>query len=281
MAHGHQCRVKERGAMISKDDPRLSRPMTAEQYAEEWVVEASNFAKHGDYTWMASFLPKKGAVLEVGCGSGASTLAIIRSGNSVVSVEQNDFLATTAYEYLLNQGFSVKRHSLQDLKPEDLMGEEQAHIVLGDIFSVDICSRLPASYFSAMTCWLIGSSPDVVNSTLADQTGESENWDPAAYRWLVHQRCCDVSRDLLKEKSSVHLIDRGMINTWATKDEYRKGWAEGYNEKLKLNHLLTEKNVMFRKFSVELGTSQIQYSNAVPNAPKGLGVFSAINIVIS
>ncbi|WP_219097858.1 bifunctional 2-polyprenyl-6-hydroxyphenol methylase/3-demethylubiquinol 3-O-methyltransferase UbiG [Pseudomonas sp. UMAB-40] len=255
--------------------------MTPAQYAANWAVEASSFAKHGDYAWMASFLPKRQPVLEIGCGSGASTLALIQAGHPVVSVEQNEHMAEAAYDLLLSQGISVKRHTLDDLTPEGLATEHQAHIVLGDVFDVGISSRLPADYFNAMTCWLIGSTPAFVNATLAEHAGEPENWDPADYRWLIHQRCVALSKEILKAKSSLHFVDRAGISSWASKDQYRQGWAEGYNEKLKLGGLLVTKDIMFRKFSVALGTSQIQYGKSIQNAEQGVGVFSAVNISVN
>jgi hypothetical protein len=85
----------------------------------------------------------------------------------------------------------------------------------------------------------------------------------------------------MREKPSIHLVDRSGISSWVSKDLYPQGWAEGYNDKLQLDGLLTVKDVMFRKFSMTLGASKIQYGKSMPHADQGVGVFSAVNIPVN
>ncbi len=67
--------------MNSQSNP-MGVAMTPAQYADEWSTSASNFAASNDYQWMASFLPKGGFAVEIGCGSGQSTLAILTAYDS-------------------------------------------------------------------------------------------------------------------------------------------------------------------------------------------------------
>ena len=55
--------------------------MTDEElYAKQWNVSAEYFYEKGYYTWMAEKLADYNVVLEIGCGTGYRTLALIEKG---------------------------------------------------------------------------------------------------------------------------------------------------------------------------------------------------------
>ena len=59
------------------------------EYANDWTKSAKHFYDRGDYKWAADFLPLDGTVLEIGCGTGYSPLAIIEHGNKVIGIDKN------------------------------------------------------------------------------------------------------------------------------------------------------------------------------------------------
>src|SRR5437870_700415 len=62
-----------------------------ESYIAEWQPSADQHATDGDYEWMSSALEGYDKILEIGCGTGQSTMALLRRGHSVVSIEENPF----------------------------------------------------------------------------------------------------------------------------------------------------------------------------------------------
>ena len=59
------------------------------KYSEQWDISAQYFYNKGYYSWMADKLTGYKNVLEVGCGTGYSTLALVEKGYRVIAVEKN------------------------------------------------------------------------------------------------------------------------------------------------------------------------------------------------
>ena len=59
------------------------------KYSEQWDISAQYFYNKGYYSWMADKLTGYKNVLEVGCGTGYSTLALVEKGYRVIVVEKN------------------------------------------------------------------------------------------------------------------------------------------------------------------------------------------------
>ena len=58
-------------------------------YSEQWNVSSKYFYDKGYYAWMADKLTAYKIVLEVGCGTGYSTLALVERGYKVIAVDKN------------------------------------------------------------------------------------------------------------------------------------------------------------------------------------------------
>jgi len=53
------------------------------QYAEQWNTSAQFFYEKKYYQWMCEKLIEFKTVMEIGCGTGYSTLALLNSGHKV------------------------------------------------------------------------------------------------------------------------------------------------------------------------------------------------------
>ena len=60
----------------------------AKEYAEQWDVSARFFYEQGYYSWMAQQIEQMHTVVEVGCGTGYSTLALVENGHNVIAIEK-------------------------------------------------------------------------------------------------------------------------------------------------------------------------------------------------
>ena len=57
------------------------------KYAQEWDQSAQRFYNQGDYDWLAEQLNGYTTILELGCGTGQSTLALLKQNHKVIAVK--------------------------------------------------------------------------------------------------------------------------------------------------------------------------------------------------
>ena len=60
-----------------------------EKYANEWNNSAEYFSEHNSYKHLAAQISRYKTVLEIGCGTGQSTLALLKEGHSVLESDGN------------------------------------------------------------------------------------------------------------------------------------------------------------------------------------------------
>jgi len=76
------------------------------EYSKQWEESAEFFYNNKDYSWMCKKLEKYDVVLEIGCGTGYSTLALVENGHKVVVVENNEFCLEKTRQLLKMKGYS-------------------------------------------------------------------------------------------------------------------------------------------------------------------------------
>lgn len=59
------------------------------EYANQWDASAEFFYRKGYYSWMAQAVKEFHTVLEIGCGTGFSTLALLEAGHRVIAIDCN------------------------------------------------------------------------------------------------------------------------------------------------------------------------------------------------
>ena len=114
----------------------------AQNYANQWDVSAQFFYKKGYYSWMAQRINKFQTVVEVGCGTGYSTLALVENGHKVIAIDKNRDCIAKAKQLLLNRGIA----------------EDSVIFVEGDIAEDSFRSRITSTFeFDVVLCWNVGS----------------------------------------------------------------------------------------------------------------------------
>ena len=63
--------------------------MTQQEYINRWKENAMQHFDDGDYEWICNQIESYSFVLEIGCGSGESTLVLILRGHRVLSIDIN------------------------------------------------------------------------------------------------------------------------------------------------------------------------------------------------
>lgn len=117
--------------------------MTDEElYAKQWNVSAEYFYEKGYYIWMAEKLADYNVVLEIGCGTGYSTLALIEKGYKVIAVDKNEECITKAKSLIIEKGYT----------------DDNVVFILSDIAIDSERQNMMDSYdFDVVVCWNVGS----------------------------------------------------------------------------------------------------------------------------
>ena len=164
---------------------------TVSEFIAYWVAEGQNYARRGDYEWMAALLPVK-RILEIGCGPGFGTQALIDRGLSVLVVD-------SLPECLSLTQSRVGQGNLQVMQAEvtDLSDAQRAEIAA---FAPD-----------AVICWLMGAPVSVTGASVSDG-GQAV----VAYREKIHRVIAELAASL-PTVDFLHYVDRTVI-PWQAKD---------------------------------------------------------------
>jgi hypothetical protein len=158
-------KIKSTNAVAARLDQARKR------YVNEWNITSTFFQEEGHYVWMGSKVDGFDRILEVGCGSGYSTLSLLKAGHRVVTIEENPRFIDRTRDLLQQNGFSVevsKRGLILPAKDADHYAiaysdvdtpGAQAVLVEGDVLEDQkLMSWLNSNGpFDAVVCWLMGT----------------------------------------------------------------------------------------------------------------------------
>jgi len=239
---------------------QFGTPMTPSQYADNWEGDSQLLASNGQYRWMARQLGPQDIVLEIGCGTGISTIELVRSaGCKVVVVEESSECISRAQARLIEAGMSASICPTSSLSSLMFNADEQVKFFAVDFLDTMLLSAMPNNFFSAVVCWLMGTCPDVLCRHLGKSVSEIEQCDPANYKVKVLAQCFVAARTVLRANGKVHLVDRYALPSWKQKDEFRMHVATGISEIAGDAYVVTKDNVYFNRIDTNFGVSRIQY----------------------
>lgn len=165
---------------------------TVEDFIAYWIQEGEGYARRGDYDWMASLLPP-GRVLEIGCGVGFATQALLRRGCTVLAIDSLPAcLAATAERTGSPAGLTLLE---------------------ADIATLEASARAQIAVFApqAVVCWLMGAPAETTGAAPSD-AGQAV----AAYREKIQRQVAELAASL-PEVRWLHFVDRTAI-PWQAKD---------------------------------------------------------------
>lgn len=205
---------------------------TVAEFLGYWATEGESYAGHGDYGWMASLVPGK-RVLEIGCGLGFGTAALVDRGLAVLALDTlPECLAATR---------------------ERLAGLGEVAFLQAEITALDEAQRTEIAAFApdVVVCWLMGAPAETTGATNHDG-GQAV----AAYRERVHRRVAELAA-ALPTVQALHLVDRTAI-PWQAKDIGRDTLVRYHLGKtlLDLPFTATRATALYRKLGdtvVEMG----------------------------
>lgn len=239
--------------------PTLGIPMTEAQYADEWRKNSQYFTENGLYDWMLEQLGTAKVLLEVGCGSGASTRKIASSGSEVLCIEVNKDAVNVAVNDLRAMGLNVSVLSLCDLQSWAPGTGINVSVLCADIFDDAVASAIPHGVFDAVLCWMTASYPAHISGILNKDFLSFDGSEGAAFRVKMQQRCYALGARALKNGGVVHIVDRGAMGSWNDKDYFRSMLVEAHREYAGSGYTIEKKDTLFKRLDKPFNTSHIQY----------------------
>ena len=173
-----------------------------QEFLGYWQEEGARYARQGDYTWMAAQVRGQ-CVLEIGCGPGFATAALVAAGKDVLVLESLPECSAQA----------------QALVPSALF-------LNGDVCALSATVEAAIVDFSpsAVVCWLMGA-PSAVIGAQPEATGRAV----VAYREKVHRAVAELAARLLSVQQ-LHFVDRTVLH-WQAKETGRSVLARYHQEK--------------------------------------------------
>lgn len=153
-------------------------------FLDSWALNSEQYNRAGDYVWMAAQLPT-GRVLDIGCGLGFGTAALMQKGCELLAVDN------------IPQCISITEERLSALP-----GEFQ--LLTADVEKLSSADRAIIDKFAPeiMTCWLMGVPSDV--------TQEGDLLTVSDYRIRLHRQAVKLAASL-SSVHTVHFVDRTII----------------------------------------------------------------------
>lgn len=195
---------------------------TVADFLSYWETEGDNYVRHGDYEWMASLITGR-RVLEIGCGLGFGTQALVARGLAVLAIDSLNECLSATVQRVHNPNLRLARMDITQLEASQRSEIEN--------FAPD-----------TVVCWLMGAPAEVTGAQLSDG-GKAV----AVYREKIHRAVAELSA-LLPSVNYLHLVDRTAI-PWQAKDIGRDTLVRYHAGKTLLNLPLTaeRRNALYRK----------------------------------
>lgn len=166
---------------------------TVADFIGYWLAEGEAYARRGDYDWMAALVPGR-RVLEIGCGVGFGTAALVRRGLAVLALDSLEECLAATRMRLGEAGAGVALHMLEVTALEE---RDRAALAA---FAPD-----------SVVCWLMGA-PAETTGALPSDAGQAV----ATYREKVHRAVAELAAALPSVRA-LHFVDRTAI-PWQAKD---------------------------------------------------------------
>lgn len=196
-------------------------------YSEQWNSSADYFYNNGSYNWMCSNIKRYKTILEIGCGTGQSTLSLLENKHKVVSIEKNNFCIQKAKSLLESKGYKIG-------SIESTFQNCDVIFINRDLLNNQLTNLLNNISFDLIVCWNVGSYwnkemikyyvPFMIEYGLTiDQiTSNIES----SYTELIIWKSFKIASE---KNVPINIIDRGIEKISKLKDFYYSALRKEFN----------------------------------------------------
>lgn len=245
--------------------------MTEKQkYASDWEKSSDDFVKQNIYNKLSEQLSSFPIILEIGCGTGQSTLSLLENGHGVICIEQNDECLVKAQERIRNTNFTVKDN------PKKLK-QGEVYFILGDVTDCVFMNNLLSNIdiLNVVLCWNVGTYWDIERKDIINKLLKQWNFDDryinempeSAYVELIILIACQIAKI---QSCALHIVDRGTKNISRENDPYYYGLKTefGFNK-------ISYKNIKASTLS-QSGRKMISDGNVIEMDKVGITLYSIL-----
>lgn len=197
------------------------------EYVRGWLNDSQYILDKGLYEWMVSQLDyNHQRILEIGCGVGNSTLALLKSGKKLISIDENYYCIEHTRKLIGNHGFKVltindrldrkldgafyktdiKDKSLPNVKT--VFEEFDCLLIQSDILQdPKLVEYSKECGIESIICWLIGTHGAKSLDSNLDTWVDS----PMQYRLKVQNTIYEISDEILSDGGVLNIIDRSLL----------------------------------------------------------------------
>ncbi|HLF35513.1 MAG TPA: hypothetical protein VI583_14810 [Cyclobacteriaceae bacterium] len=193
-------------------------------YSRTWEISSLAYQELGFYEWCIGKINRGTHILEIGTGIGLATLALIKAGFIVSSLEENVYNFEKAKKNLL----VLKR----DINYLNSINEARQYFGKNNIilsnFITDWNEVVNVIKYDTVICWFVGVHPMAhMNPHLIELGYNKRNF--GHYRSLIYNRIFQVISIRLEVGGIINLIERINILTSEQIEEERQSFDIDYD----------------------------------------------------
>lgn len=244
------------------------------KYVKQWKNNSQYYYDNGYYEWMRSHILECNLILEIGCGSGLSTLTLLNNGHRVIVIDENieclketrKLLESNNYETQIIERQGIIQadkygYKFDYLKIKNSFEKKKVLLIQGDVLDdIHLVEWLNNIKIDCVLGWLIGTHGA---RNFNKKINERNLVTATNYRFCVEKNICEICRKILKSGSYIHFIDR----VQPPKDEEEK--------KLFIEEFKSKINT--ESFEIE----NVDFKNFVPYTKDGMTLIGDKNMMIA
>lgn len=257
-------------------------------YIQNWRINANGHHSQGHYDWMAGQVKGYVRSLEIGCGVGHSTLALLRDAHQVVCIEENPHCIAATQALLTEHGYSVAvieratAHAV-DINSYRLDYAQLNHAPAADCLIIEgdalkdpqLEAWLKAQpRFDAVVCWLLGTHNSRGNNVAVDTQLMPTSFE---HRIFVQNNVYELADEILREDGILSVIDRSQM---PDSTRLKNAILEGHRDQASVTSLAVQSldHTPYHE-TRENGAMRLQLTAPVPSAiPDGPILLSLVAV---
>lgn len=188
------------------------------RYSKDWQLSAEHFYSNNAYEWMAGNISEYTFILELGSGTGQSTVSLLENNHKVICIEKNEYCIRKAKKTIRSNGYSYSDNI-------DKYDEVDVIILNIDICDLDVSQHPVFKDIDVVICWNVGThwskemlsrySPEMQRYGLT-VSQIMENYS-SSYAEFIIWKALGLGSEL---DVPTHLIDRNPYNLDIYSDSY-------------------------------------------------------------